>query len=65
MYRKYKIVPFCPYHFVRTILSGTILSGHRAKPSEQCAEATREANSMFGSITRTIVTRDKDAVLRL
>ena|SRR6218665_1751134 len=45
MYRKYKIVPFCPYHFVqyyfvcipfcpyhfvRTILSATILSGHRS-----------------------------------
>ena len=42
MYIKYKIVPFClyhfvriptipfcPYHFVRTVLSATILSGHR------------------------------------
>src|SRR6218665_3736346 len=38
MYTKYKIVPFCPYHFVHTILSvpfcpytilsATILSGH-------------------------------------
>src|SRR6218665_2918080 len=26
MCTKYKIVPFCPYHFVRTILSNTILS---------------------------------------
>src|SRR6218665_1082741 len=26
MYTKYKIVPFCPYHFVNTILSNTILS---------------------------------------
>ena len=26
MYTKYKIVPFCSYHFVRTILSNTILS---------------------------------------
>src|SRR6218665_4028087 len=26
MYSKYKIVPFCPYHFVHTILSNTILS---------------------------------------
>src|SRR6218665_2213013 len=26
MYATYKIVPFCPYHFVRTILSNTILS---------------------------------------
>src|SRR6218665_2501699 len=28
MYIKYKIVPFCPYHFVRTILSSTILSAY-------------------------------------
>src|SRR6218665_2246679 len=26
MYTKYKIIPFCPCHFVRTILSNTILS---------------------------------------
>src|SRR6218665_1450744 len=26
MYTKYKIVPFCPYHFVHTILSNTSLS---------------------------------------
>src|SRR6218665_6349 len=26
IYTKYKIVPFCPYHFVRTILSNIILS---------------------------------------
>src|SRR6218665_3214771 len=26
MLTKYKIVPFCPYHFVHTILSNTILS---------------------------------------
>ena len=26
MYTKYKIIPFCPYHFVPTILSTTILS---------------------------------------
>src|SRR6218665_844113 len=26
MYTKYKIVPFCPYHFVCTILTNTILS---------------------------------------
>src|SRR6218665_1896966 len=26
MYAKYKIVPFCPYHFVYIILSSTILS---------------------------------------
>jgi len=24
VYTKYKIVPFCPYHFVLTILSNTI-----------------------------------------
>src|SRR6218665_249284 len=26
MYTKYRIIPFCPCHFVRTILSNTILS---------------------------------------
>src|SRR6218665_745985 len=26
MYIRYEIVPICPYHFVRTILSNTILS---------------------------------------
>src|SRR6218665_3445912 len=26
MYTKYEIVPFCPYHIVRTVLSNTILS---------------------------------------
>src|SRR6218665_2962923 len=26
MYTKYKIIPFCPYNFVHTILSNTILS---------------------------------------
>src|SRR6218665_112118 len=36
MYSKYKIVPFCSYHFVQyhfvhTILSATILSGHHCK----------------------------------
>jgi len=25
-------VPFCPYHFVRTISSNPILSGHRRLP---------------------------------
>src|SRR6218665_24894 len=28
MYTKYKIVKFCPYHFVRPILSNTILSAY-------------------------------------
>ena len=36
-----------------------------AKPSGQCAKEARKANSTFGTIRRTIVTRDKDAVLRL
>ena len=36
-----------------------------AKSSGQCAEAARKTNSTFGIIRRTIVTRDKDAVLRL
>src|SRR6218665_718815 len=38
---------------------------HRsAKPSRQCAEASKKANSTLGMI-RTIVTRDKDTILRL
>src|SRR6218665_2112943 len=39
---------------------------HRsAKPSRQCAEASKKANSTLGMIRRTIVTRDKDRILRL
>src|SRR6218665_3688619 len=39
---------------------------HRsAKPSRQCAEASKKANSTVGMIRRTIVTRDKDTILRL
>src|SRR6218665_2928471 len=39
---------------------------HRsAKPSRQCAEASKKANSTLGMIRRTIVTRDKDTILRL
>src|SRR6218665_2480268 len=39
---------------------------HRsAKPSKQCAEASKKANSTLGMISRTIVTRDKDTILRL
>jgi len=39
---------------------------HRsAKPSSQCAEASKKANSILGMITWTIVTRDKDTILRL
>src|SRR6218665_1178415 len=39
---------------------------HRsAKPSRQCTEALKKANSTVGMIRRTIVTRDKDAILRL
>src|SRR6218665_2505909 len=39
---------------------------HRsAKPSRQCAEASKKANSTLGMIRRTIVTRDKDKILRL
>ena len=36
-----------------------------AKPSRQCAEASKKANSTLGMIRRTIVTRDKDTILRL
>src|SRR6218665_2299146 len=39
---------------------------HRsAKPSRQCAEASKKANSTLGMIRRTMVTRDKDTILRL
>ena len=39
---------------------------HRsAKPSRQCVEASKKANSTLGMIRRTIVTRDKDTILRL
>src|SRR6218665_1603537 len=39
---------------------------HRsAKPSSQCAEASKKANSTSGMIRRTIVTRDKDTILKL
>src|SRR6218665_1592372 len=39
---------------------------HRsAKPSRQCAEASKKAYSTLGMIRRTIVTRDKDEILRL
>src|SRR6218665_411275 len=34
-------------------------------PSRQCAEASKKANSTLGMIRRTIVTRDKDTILRL
>src|SRR6218665_751440 len=37
---------------------------HRsAKPSKQCAEASKKANSTLGTIRGTIVTRDKDTIL--
>ena len=39
---------------------------HRsANPSRQCAEASKRANSTLGIIRRTIVTTDKDTILRL
>src|SRR6218665_1186548 len=39
---------------------------HRsAKPSRQCDESSKKANSTLGMIRRTIVTRDKDTILRL
>src|SRR6218665_874549 len=36
-----------------------------ANPSRQCAEASKKSNSTLGMIRRTIVTRDKDTILRL
>ena len=62
MYIKYKIVPFCPYHFVRipccpyhfvrTILSNTILSGHRSINCKWSAICIMEAklNLIYGKI---------------
>src|SRR6218665_4098152 len=39
---------------------------HRsAKPSRQCAEVSKKDNSTLGMTRRTIVTRDKDTLLRL
>src|SRR6218665_2860989 len=39
---------------------------HRsAKPSRQCAEASKKVNSTLGMIRRTTVTRDKGTILRL
>ena len=39
---------------------------HRnAEPSRQCAEASKTANSTLVMIRRTIVTRDKNTILRL
>ena len=44
---------------------GVIMHCRSAKPSRQCAEASKKANSTVGPIRRTIVTRDKDTILRL
>src|SRR6218665_1594466 len=39
---------------------------HRsAKPSRQCAEASKKAYSTLGMIRRTVVTRNKDKIVRL
>jgi len=36
-----------------------------AKPSRQCAEASKKGNSTLSMIRRKIFTRDKDTILRL
>src|SRR5688572_17043146 len=36
-----------------------------AKPSRQCCSALKKSNSTLSVIRRTIVTRDKDTILRL
>jgi len=38
-----------------------VIMHKNAKPSRQCAEASRKTNSTVGMIRRTIVTRGKDA----
>src|SRR6218665_1705252 len=42
-----------------------VIMNRSAKPSRQCAEASKKANSNLGMIRRTIVSRDKDTILRL
>src|SRR6218665_1072934 len=42
-----------------------VITHRSAKPSRQCAEASKKANSTLGMIRRTIVTRDKGTILRL
>ena len=42
-----------------------VIMDRSAKPSRQCAETSKKANSTVGMIRRTIVTRDKDTILRL
>src|SRR6218665_1183085 len=42
-----------------------VIMQRSAKPSRECAEASKRANSTLGMIRRTIVTRDKDTILRL
>jgi len=36
-----------------------------AQPSRHCAEVSKRANATLDMIRRTIVTRDKDTILRL
>src|SRR6218665_98420 len=69
MYTKYKIVsfcpyhfvqyyfvriPFCPYHFVRTILSATILSGHPSKLLFSLAPILTITHSLLSSVFNNI-----------
>ena len=42
-----------------------VITHRSAKPSRQCAEASKKANSTLGMIRRTIVTRYKDTILSL
>ena len=42
-----------------------VITHNSLKPSRQCVEAAKKGNKILGMINRTIVTRDKETILRL
>ena len=68
MYRRYEIVPICPYHFVPipfcpyTILSATILSGHHVDYSRRNVFAVITV-ILFGYVTEQRKDEDYDEVV--